>query len=149
MPASAYADLTPVIAGMRAEGRSLRQIVGRLNAEGHTTRQGKVWNAMQVARLINIFILFILYFAVSQSDTAEAQYIISPNYGSCSKDNDCDLYEDPCSRWGWIAVNKKYIKLVDHITSKTGGINCMSANIDNPKVRCIRGLCDLNTEQTN
>jgi DNA invertase Pin-like site-specific DNA recombinase len=47
-----YADLAPVIAAMRAEGLSLRQIARRLNAEGHTTRRGKVWNAMQVWRVL-------------------------------------------------------------------------------------------------
>jgi DNA invertase Pin-like site-specific DNA recombinase len=50
--AAAYADLAPVIAGMRAEGLSLRRIAGRLNAEGHTTRRGKQWNAMQVRRVL-------------------------------------------------------------------------------------------------
>lgn len=49
--AAAYADLAPVIARMRAEGLSLRQIAGRLNDEGHTTRRGKEWNAMQVRRV--------------------------------------------------------------------------------------------------
>ncbi len=44
--AAAYADLAPVIAGKRAEGRSLQHIVGRLNADGHTTRKGKAWNAV-------------------------------------------------------------------------------------------------------
>jgi DNA invertase Pin-like site-specific DNA recombinase len=50
--ATAYADLVPVIAGMRAEGLSLRRIAGRLNAEGHTTRRGKAWNAVQVSRAL-------------------------------------------------------------------------------------------------
>lgn len=49
--AAAYADLAPVIAGMRAAGLSLRQIAGRLNDEGHTTRRGKNWNHMQIKRL--------------------------------------------------------------------------------------------------
>jgi hypothetical protein len=39
--AAAYADLAPVIAGMRAEGLSLRRIAGRLNVLGHTTRRGR------------------------------------------------------------------------------------------------------------
>jgi DNA invertase Pin-like site-specific DNA recombinase len=52
--AAAYADLAPVIAGMRAEGLSLRWIAGRLNADGHTTRRDKAWNAMQVRRVLEI-----------------------------------------------------------------------------------------------
>jgi DNA invertase Pin-like site-specific DNA recombinase len=50
--ADAYADLAPAIAIMRAEGLSLRQIAGRLNAEGHTTRRGKAWNQVQVRRVL-------------------------------------------------------------------------------------------------
>ena len=34
----AYADLAPMMAGLRAEGRSLRAIARRLDAEGYTTR---------------------------------------------------------------------------------------------------------------
>ena len=48
----AYADLTPAIASMRAEGLSLRVIAGRLNADGHTTRWGKAWNQVQVRRVL-------------------------------------------------------------------------------------------------
>ncbi|WP_422927451.1 recombinase family protein [Singulisphaera sp. PoT] len=47
----AYADLAPKLAEMRTGGLSLRQIARRLNQEGHTTRRGKVWNAMQVRRV--------------------------------------------------------------------------------------------------
>ena len=50
--ADAYADLAPAIAAMRAEGLSLRQIAGRLNDEGHTTRRGKRWNQVQVGRVL-------------------------------------------------------------------------------------------------
>jgi DNA invertase Pin-like site-specific DNA recombinase len=50
----AYADLAPAIASMRAEGLSLRQIAGRLNAEGHTTRRGKRWNQVQVRRVLEM-----------------------------------------------------------------------------------------------
>ncbi len=50
--AAAYADLVTDIAAMRAEGLSLRQIAGRLNAEGHTTRRGKPWNPVQVGRVL-------------------------------------------------------------------------------------------------
>ena len=48
----AYADLAPAIASMRAAGLSLRQIAGRLDRDGHTTRQGKRWNQVQVGRVI-------------------------------------------------------------------------------------------------
>ena len=51
MAADAYADL-PAIAGMRADGLSLRQIAGRLNADGHTTRRGKGWSGVQVGRIL-------------------------------------------------------------------------------------------------
>jgi DNA invertase Pin-like site-specific DNA recombinase len=50
--AAAYADLAPLLSEMRAEGLSLRRIAGRLNEEGHTTRRGKAWNAMQVRRCL-------------------------------------------------------------------------------------------------
>lgn len=52
---AAYADLASDIAGMRAEGLSLRQIAGRLNAEGHTTRRGRAWNAVQVQRVLGLY----------------------------------------------------------------------------------------------
>jgi DNA invertase Pin-like site-specific DNA recombinase len=52
MAAEAYADLAPAIDSMRGEGLSLRQIAGRLNAEGHTTRRGKTWNQVQVRRVV-------------------------------------------------------------------------------------------------
>jgi DNA invertase Pin-like site-specific DNA recombinase len=48
----AYADLKPWLAELRASGLSLRQIAGRLDVEGHTTRQGKGWNPVQVARIL-------------------------------------------------------------------------------------------------
>ena len=47
-----YADLVPVVAGLKAEGLSLRQVAGCLNAEGHAPRWGRPWNAMQVARIL-------------------------------------------------------------------------------------------------
>jgi hypothetical protein len=50
--AAAYADLAPLLSAMKAEGMSLRQIAGRLNAEGHTTRRGKPWNQVQVGRVL-------------------------------------------------------------------------------------------------
>jgi DNA invertase Pin-like site-specific DNA recombinase len=48
----AYSDLLPTVQAMKAEGLSLRAIAGKLNVEGHTTRRGKQWNAVQVARVL-------------------------------------------------------------------------------------------------
>ena len=49
----AYAGLLPLIARLRAGGLSLGQIAARLNADGHTTRQGKRWHAAQVWRVLD------------------------------------------------------------------------------------------------
>lgn len=48
----AYADLQPLLTQLRADGQSLQAIAGRLNAEGHTTRRGRPWNPVQVARVL-------------------------------------------------------------------------------------------------
>lgn len=48
----AYADLLPAMAEWRAAGETLKQIAELLNAEGHTTRRGKPWNPVQVARVL-------------------------------------------------------------------------------------------------
>jgi DNA invertase Pin-like site-specific DNA recombinase len=48
----AYSDLRPSMLEWRAAGMTLAGIAGRLNAEGHTTRRGKAWNAVQVARVL-------------------------------------------------------------------------------------------------
>lgn len=48
----AYADLVPTIKELRDSGKSLRQIAEALNAEGHSTRTGKEWNAVQVSRVL-------------------------------------------------------------------------------------------------
>ncbi|MBV8384978.1 MAG: hypothetical protein JOZ63_20500, partial [Planctomycetaceae bacterium] len=48
----AYLDLAPLVAGWRAEGLSLRIIAARLDAAGHTTRNGKAWNPVQVTRVL-------------------------------------------------------------------------------------------------
>ena len=48
----AYADLVPAMEAYNAEGLSLREIAARLNADGHTTRRGKMWNPVQVARVL-------------------------------------------------------------------------------------------------
>lgn len=49
---AAYADLVGVVTELRAEGLSLCKIASRLNADGHTTRMGRVWNPMQVSRVL-------------------------------------------------------------------------------------------------
>lgn len=41
-----------MVAELRTEGLSLRQIADRLNAEGHTTRRGKPWTSVQVMRVL-------------------------------------------------------------------------------------------------
>jgi DNA invertase Pin-like site-specific DNA recombinase len=50
--AEAYTDLLPAVQSLRTEGISLRGIAERLNSEGHTTRRGRPWNPVQVARLL-------------------------------------------------------------------------------------------------
>jgi DNA invertase Pin-like site-specific DNA recombinase len=50
--AEVYADLRPVMADMRAAGQSLQAIADELNAQGHTTRRGRPWNAVQVDRVL-------------------------------------------------------------------------------------------------
>lgn len=48
----AYADLVPLVEKLKVEGLSLRAIAARLNGDGHTTRRGKPWNQVQVARVL-------------------------------------------------------------------------------------------------
>jgi DNA invertase Pin-like site-specific DNA recombinase len=48
----AYADLLPEVEKLKAEGLSLRDIAARLNDDGHTTRRGRPWNAVQVSRVL-------------------------------------------------------------------------------------------------
>jgi DNA invertase Pin-like site-specific DNA recombinase len=48
----AYADLLPEIQQLRRSGASLKAIANALNAKGHTTRRGKAWQPVQVARVI-------------------------------------------------------------------------------------------------
>jgi DNA invertase Pin-like site-specific DNA recombinase len=48
----AYAAVRPTIMRMRASGSSLAKIAAALKDEGHTTRTGKSWNAMQVSRVL-------------------------------------------------------------------------------------------------
>jgi DNA invertase Pin-like site-specific DNA recombinase len=50
--AEAYGDLAPILAELRARGLSLQAIAEELNKQGHTTRRGKPWNPVQVARVL-------------------------------------------------------------------------------------------------
>jgi len=50
--AQAYRDVSPMIGIFAKEGLALRKIAERLNALGHTTRRGRSWNHVQVARLL-------------------------------------------------------------------------------------------------
>lgn len=49
----AYQDIAPMMAEMRSAGRSLRDVADALNEEGHCTRRGKPFTAMQVARVLS------------------------------------------------------------------------------------------------
>lgn len=51
--AEAYSDIVDDVRTMSADCLSLRQIAEKLNAMGHTTRRGKAWNPVQVARLLS------------------------------------------------------------------------------------------------
>jgi DNA invertase Pin-like site-specific DNA recombinase len=51
--AQAYADLAPAMQEWRAAGLSLAAIADRLNTDGHTTRRGRPWNPVQVARVLD------------------------------------------------------------------------------------------------
>jgi DNA invertase Pin-like site-specific DNA recombinase len=49
----AYTDLRPAMAEWRENGLTLAAIADRLNSEGHTTRRGRPWNPVQVARVLD------------------------------------------------------------------------------------------------
>ncbi len=49
---AAYADLAPVVCELRGKGMTQEAIAGELNRMGHTTRRGKPWNQVQVARVL-------------------------------------------------------------------------------------------------
>lgn len=51
--AAAYADLAPLMAELRASGLSCQAIADRLAGDGHTTRRGKRWSGVQVARVLS------------------------------------------------------------------------------------------------
>jgi hypothetical protein len=48
----AYARVVPLMRRMRARGRSFARIASELNATGHRTREGRVWNSMLVWRVL-------------------------------------------------------------------------------------------------
>jgi DNA invertase Pin-like site-specific DNA recombinase len=48
----AYADLRPTMEQMRTKGMALQSIADELNRHGHTTRHGRPWNPVQVARVL-------------------------------------------------------------------------------------------------
>lgn len=47
-----YADLLPRIETLHSQGESLRRIAGTLNAEGHRTRRGAEFTAVQVRNIL-------------------------------------------------------------------------------------------------
>ena len=47
-----YADLFPIVKELHAGGHSLQAIADELNKQGHTTRNGNLWNRMQVSRIL-------------------------------------------------------------------------------------------------
>jgi len=49
----AYADLLPTVRELRGKGMPLQAIASKLNTEGHTTRRGRPWNPVQVARVLD------------------------------------------------------------------------------------------------
>ncbi len=51
----AYSDLRPIVADLRQKGLSLNAIADELNTLGHTTRRGRQWNPVQVARILDRF----------------------------------------------------------------------------------------------
>jgi len=48
----AYADVAPTVQALMMEGLSLCAIARKLNADGHTTRNGREWSAVQVRRVL-------------------------------------------------------------------------------------------------
>ena len=47
-----YADLLPIIKGMRREGKSLADVAAAMNESGHTTRTGKRFHASQIQNIL-------------------------------------------------------------------------------------------------
>lgn len=52
LAADAYTDLYALVKKLHSAGESLQKIADALNVQGHTTRRGKPWNAMQVLRVL-------------------------------------------------------------------------------------------------
>lgn len=50
----AYEDIVPLLTELKRRGLSLRAMANELNVLGHTTRQGKEWNPVQVARILRM-----------------------------------------------------------------------------------------------
>jgi len=50
--AEAYTDLLPTMQQLRNEDATFQQIADALNGQGHTSRRGKPWNAVQVMRVL-------------------------------------------------------------------------------------------------
>lgn len=48
-----YAHLVGYMRDLRSEGLTLRRIADRLTADGHATRRGCPWNAVQVKRVLD------------------------------------------------------------------------------------------------
>ena len=55
--AEAYSDLAPIVAELRGKGYTQAAIADELNRMGHTTRRGKPWNQVQVARVLQRCVL--------------------------------------------------------------------------------------------
>lgn len=47
-----YDDVLPLIQSLRRDGLSLAAVANRLNDDGHRTRSGGLWKAMQVSRVL-------------------------------------------------------------------------------------------------
>ena len=52
MAKEAYVDLAPRMMELREKGLTLQAIANELNGQGQTTRTGKPWNPVQVARVL-------------------------------------------------------------------------------------------------
>lgn len=50
----AYAAVLPLIQSLKAEGSTLQAIADELTAQGHLTRTGKAWGAVQVLRVLRL-----------------------------------------------------------------------------------------------
>ncbi|MCC6127289.1 MAG: recombinase family protein [Pirellulales bacterium] len=55
MTREAYSDIAPKMLAWRKAGCTLQEIADLLNNRGHTTRQSKPWNHVQVMRVLRLF----------------------------------------------------------------------------------------------